>query len=415
MKQCNHLESELGALLAWYQGLSSSLEQPILLALENFCTKNNMDASNQQKFKETATYYWKKLGTLHDGASYDDFVRDLYERLEDTPEVAAMLLSFHGYLGAFWDPKICDDGARFYQLIGYFVHHEMSFMRVSIPQQLNATAAPQPNMAHDSALRFAKNSLQEALKTRDSTSYNMDTLHQNIRKRAFSSTEMRTVTEDFSHRLSQIKGSMSELSSAFDSIVGCLRTSTLSTQKSTQEARDSEESVRGLTQAADKIGEVVQIISDIASQTNLLALNATIEAARAGNAGKGFSVVASEVKSLAGQTAKATEEITGQIQSMQNATQHVVNAIETTANTINQINQEISDIALSTENEKTRAQEIYDNIMHISQESSELLERFDQFLNQVNAENDSAHEMVGSIRDLGNKLEFVFEQIHRLQ
>ena len=82
--------------------------------------------------------------------------------------------------------------------------------------------------------------------------------------------------------------------------------------------------VQGLAAAAQKIGDVVQLISEIASQTNLLALNATIEAARAGEAGKGFAVVASEVKSLANQTAKATEEIAAQIAAMQDATSEAV-------------------------------------------------------------------------------------------
>ena len=86
--------------------------------------------------------------------------------------------------------------------------------------------------------------------------------------------------------------------------------------------------VEGLAAGTHKIGEVVTLIQNIASQTNLLALNATIEAARAGEHGKGFAVVASEVKALANQTAKATEEISAQIQDIQNATGEAVNAIQ---------------------------------------------------------------------------------------
>ncbi len=100
----------------------------------------------------------------------------------------------------------------------------------------------------------------------------------------------------------------------------------------------SNEAVSSLSESAERIGDVVKLINDIASQTNLLALNATIEAARAGEAGKGFAVVASEVKNLANQTAKATEEISGYIQSVQEATRASVGAIDAVSGTIDEIN-----------------------------------------------------------------------------
>ncbi|MEQ1755389.1 MAG: methyl-accepting chemotaxis protein [Micropepsaceae bacterium] len=106
-----------------------------------------------------------------------------------------------------------------------------------------------------------------------------------------------------------------------------------------RDARQTDETVKGLAQASQKIGEVVKIINDIASQTNLLALNATIEAARAGEAGKGFAVVASEVKNLANQTARATEEISAQITSSQAATIQTVEAIRAIGSRISEMDQ----------------------------------------------------------------------------
>src|SRR3546814_15358793 len=112
--------------------------------------------------------------------------------------------------------------------------------------------------------------------------------------------------------------------------------------------------VQGLADAAQKIGEVVSLITDIASQTNLLALNATIEAARAGEAGKGFAVVASEVKNLANETAKATDEITGQIAGIQPATRDAVAAPQSISETIGQINEIATTIASAGEEQGDR-------------------------------------------------------------
>ena len=120
--------------------------------------------------------------------------------------------------------------------------------------------------------------------------------------------------------------------------------------------------VQGLSAAAQKIGDVVKLISDIASQTNLLALNATIEAARAGEAGRGFAVVANEVKSLASQTAKATDEISAQVGAMQNATTEAVQAIEGIGRTIGAINEITSAISIAVEQQGSATQEIARNV-----------------------------------------------------
>ncbi len=136
-----------------------------------------------------------------------------------------------------------------------------------------------------------------------------------------------------------------------------------STAKSAaEEGRKTDHSVASLAEAAEKIGEVVALINDIASQTNLLALNATIEAARAGEAGKGFAVVASEVKSLATQTAKATDDIRAQIASIQGETQSAVQAIRSISSTIMAVNEISSSIASAVEEQTAATQEITRNV-----------------------------------------------------
>ena len=128
------------------------------------------------------------------------------------------------------------------------------------------------------------------------------------------------------------------------------------------EASDTNQEIQALAQVAQKIGDVVKLIQNIAAQTNLLALNATIEAARAGEAGRGFSVVATEVKSLAVQTAKATEDIAAQIQAVQSSTGKAVDAIHRISARMNEISDHTSSIAASVWQQNTATGEISKNV-----------------------------------------------------
>ena len=142
-----------------------------------------------------------------------------------------------------------------------------------------------------------------------------------------------------------------------------------STNVATQAVADAEQAnatVEGLASAAQKIGDVVKLINDIAGQTNLLALNATIEAARAGEAGKGFAVVASEVKSLATQTSKATEDIVRQVSAIQGATQESVAAIGRILGTIRDISTTCAAIAEAVRNQRTASEDISRNMQAMS-------------------------------------------------
>ncbi len=136
--------------------------------------------------------------------------------------------------------------------------------------------------------------------------------------------------------------------------------------------RETDKTVQGLAGSSAKIGEVVELINQIAGQTNLLALNATIEAARAGESGKGFAVVASEVKNLAKQTAKATEDITASIASMQGETNRAVSAIEGIASVIEKISSVSDSIARSISQQTQATQEIARNIHQVSSSTSEV-------------------------------------------
>jgi methyl-accepting chemotaxis protein len=138
------------------------------------------------------------------------------------------------------------------------------------------------------------------------------------------------------------------------------------------QARETNHSVGQLTQAAARIGAVVELINTIAGQTNLLALNATIEAARAGDAGRGFAVVASEVKALAEQTAKATGEISQQISGIQTATQDSAGAIMKIGQTIARMSEISSTIAAAVEEQGAATQEIARNVQQAARGTHEV-------------------------------------------
>jgi len=141
----------------------------------------------------------------------------------------------------------------------------------------------------------------------------------------------------------------------------------------TEEARSTDGEIAGLASGAQKIGDVVKLIRNIAGQTNLLALNATIEAARAGEAGRGFAVVASEVKSLAVQTAKATEEIASHILGVQDSTSGAVDAIRQIAKRMQEINQYTAAVAAAVEQQNSATGEISHNVASAAQGTSEVV------------------------------------------
>ncbi len=171
-----------------------------------------------------------------------------------------------------------------------------------------------------------------------------------------------------------VAGAAEELTSSINEIAEQVGHATSSAGSAVEKADIANQQVDGLAGAANRIGEVITMITDIAEQTNLLALNATIEAARAGDAGKGFAVVASEVKELASQTARATDDIVQQVSEIQDATSDAVGAIGDISTTIRDLNQIASSIASAVQEQEAATREIASSIDRTAQSSEAVSE-----------------------------------------
>ena len=181
------------------------------------------------------------------------------------------------------------------------------------------------------------------------------------------SGKVAAAAEQTASNVQTVAASAEELSSSIQEIARQVTQSSSIAQSAVGQASRTEAMVGRLVEASQKIGEVMALIQTIAGQTNLLALNATIEAARAGEAGKGFAVVATEVKALSSQTAKATEDITSQIQAIRDATGSTVEAIREIGTTIGQMNEITGSIAAAVEEQGAATNEIARSVQQAAQ------------------------------------------------
>lgn len=225
--------------------------------------------------------------------------------------------------------------------------------------------------------------------------------------------ELMTQVEGASHNVQMVSQSTSELSSAINEISGQVARAAGITSIAVQEAEQADTTAQELTSASQKIGEVLEMINSIASQINLLALNATIEAARAGEAGKGFAVVANEVKELAGQTTKATEEISQYITSIQGATSETVGAIKNIGAKIHEINSISNTIAAAVEEQGAATRDISHNVHNAANSSASVASNAAEVTKSSEETEMAASEMMAASGELSHQAEILRHEVDK--
>src|SRR6478609_2947328 len=227
------------------------------------------------------------------------------------------------------------------------------------------------------------------------------------------SSQVAGASEEASSNMQSVASATEELSASVDEIGRRVKESSQIADAAVRQAEQTDNRIGKLSRAAQEIGDVVKLITAIAEQTNLLALNATTEAARAGEAGRGFAVVAAEVKSLASQTAKATDEISNHIAGMQGATQESVAAIKEIGGTIGRISDIASTIASAVEQQSSATQEIARSVQNVAQGTQEAAANV-MHVNRGATETGSAsEEVLNSARTLSSESTRLREELDR--
>ena len=293
-------------------------------------------------------------------------------------------------------------------------------------EQAEARAADERRRQLEQERRRATLELADMLE--DSVKEVADTLASTTAELATTARSMSSTADETARRAAavaaaseQTSANMQTAASATEQMAGSVQEISRQVQLSTTVAQNGVDAakrtgavVASLAEGARRIGDVITVIGDIAEQTNLLALNATIESARAGDGGKGFAIVASEVKALASQTGKATEEIRAQIANMQQITDQTVASIEGVESAIGQIHDAVASISAAIEQQSAATQDISNNVQQASTSTGEV-SRNVSGVNDAAAETGSASaQVLASSKELSQRAETLRAQTDKI-
>ena len=308
--------------------------------------------------------------------------------------------------GPFWKRKVGGIGVA--DQIGALVKAALLDMDFAISIYLEASEESKRKTIQDLASQFEA-SVAVVVKSVSDSAVELETTAQNMSRTATQTSETSTTVaaaaEQATANVSIVAASADEMGKSVSEIAHQVSHSTSIAAQAVERARMTNDTIEQLSRSADKIGDVVKLISDIAAQTNLLALNATIESARAGEAGKGFAVVASEVKSLATQTAKATEEIGGQIQAMQAITRESVMAIGQIQSIIDEMNSVSVAINAAVEEQSAATQEIARNTSEAASGAQDVSVNISRVLEGAQHTGAASEQVVSAAQQLGQQAE----------
>ncbi|MHA1164064.1 MAG: methyl-accepting chemotaxis protein [Alphaproteobacteria bacterium] len=274
-------------------------------------------------------------------------------------------------------------------------------------QRQEARAATQKRV--DGLISTFRETVQSVLETVSTNSGQMEANAKSLSTIATQTTEQASsvaaASEEASANVQAVAAAAEELSASIGEISRQISQTKDVVDKASAATTETDSKITGLSEAAQKIGQVLSLIQDIAEQTNLLALNATIEAARAGEAGKGFAVVASEVKELATQTANATEAISEQISSIQRETDSSVQAIRGIAETMTEVSIATESIAAAVEEQGASTSEIANNVQQAAAGTNEVAHNITDVTQAADESQKSADQVLSASQAVAGNAE----------